>query len=134
MPTKTVLIADRDLGFVFWIGQRLDRAGYRAFPANSAANAADIVRQFRLVVDLLILNPSIRGIREFAKKLRLAQGHLRTIIVMDEGDGPVSGLPRTAALLRKPRLRDEGSEIEWLETIERVLAEDAARSAGSGAR
>lgn len=133
MPTKTVLIADRDLGFVFWIGQKLDRAGYRAFPANSSANAAEMVRQFHLVVDLLILNPSIRGIREFAKRLRLSQGHLRTIVVMDEGDGPVSGLPKANASLRKPRLRDEASEIQWLETIERVFAEDGSRRAGSGA-
>jgi DNA-binding NtrC family response regulator len=132
MPTTTILIAHRDLGIVFWIGQRLDRAGYRAFPANSSASAESVVSQFHLEIDLLILDASIPGIRSFAKRLRLSQGHLKTIVVVDEGDGPGSGLPKADAVMRKPGFLDDASEIEWLETIERVFAQDSAQNARAG--
>ena len=53
---NTVLIADRDLGFVFWLGQALGKLGYQVLPAMNVPQAASYAEQFR--VDLLVLDPA----------------------------------------------------------------------------
>ena len=68
MPSKTILITDRDLGFVFWLGQLLDDAGYQALPARSSVDAIALQNQFHLKIDLLILNPSLVGYASSLKR------------------------------------------------------------------
>jgi hypothetical protein len=76
MPIRTVLIVDPELGFVFWLGQALDRAGYQALPAKSCEDAAELLKQLNVEIDLLIVGHSLAGAGAFADALRHAQGHL----------------------------------------------------------
>ena len=121
MPIKTVLIVDRELGFVFWLGQALDRAGYQALPAKSCEDAAELLNQLNVEIDLLIVGHSLPGASAFADELRRSQGYLRVIAVIGDGEEPSSPFPGANA--SQPMLSgvDEASETEWLEAIEGVF-------------
>jgi hypothetical protein len=88
MPTRTVLIVDRELGFVFWLGQALDRAGYQALPAKSCEDAAELLKQLNVEIHLLIVGHSLEGAGAFADSLRRSQGHLKVIDVIGDGEEP----------------------------------------------
>src|SRR5690348_14824248 len=75
----TVLIADRDLGFVFWLGQALGAVGYQSLPAITVPQAAALAERFP--VDVLVANPSLPDMLAFIKSLYRAQGHLKVIIL-----------------------------------------------------
>ena len=112
---------DRDLGFVFWLGQTLDDAGYQALPAKSIRDATALLGQLNLEIDLLIVNPSLDDARGFADALRRFQGHLKVIAVIGEWEGPSSAFPGADALEYKPLNQDNVSRAQWLQTIQFVF-------------
>ena len=73
----TILILDDDLGFSFWLGQTLSTAQCSAVPAATVSAAAELIGQFRLIIDLVIMNPRVPGAMDFTRNLRREQGHLR---------------------------------------------------------
>lgn len=92
----TILILDDDLGFALWLGQALSAATCRVLPASSVTEAAALISHFDLTVDLVILNPSVAGGRDFTHTLRREQGYLR-VATLDppvSGDHPQSGVLR----------------------------------------
>ena len=121
MPSKTVLIMDRDLGFVFWLGQILDSAGYQALPAKSSVDAIALQNELHLEIDLLILNPSLEGGCEFAETVRRSQEHLKIMAALDEQEDPNTAVMADASR-HKPSVRDRVSKLEWLAVIEQVFA------------
>jgi hypothetical protein len=114
---KTILIVDRDLGFVFWLGQILDATGYVAVPAKRVADAEEIVFALRLPVDVLIAPPAEHGLHEFVEKLRSSSPDLRVVALANEEDPAWTMPPPGAVWKRKPRHRDEASKSEWLDLI-----------------
>jgi DNA-binding NtrC family response regulator len=128
MHTKTVLILDRDLGFVFWLGQMITKAGYQAFPANSCDSANELVRHLNLGIDMLIVSYSIPGAGGFVHSLLQSQKHLKVIAVLDAGDKPVSAFAGADATEHKPSPTDEPSAAKWLATVKSAFARDRART------
>ena len=129
MPIRTVLIVDRELGFVFWLGQALDRAGYQALPAKSCKDAIDLVKQLNIEIHLLIVGNSLDGAGDFADGLRHAQGHLKVIAVIGDEEQPSSLFPGADATQVMLSGVDETSQREWLETIEELFCQDNATGA-----
>ena len=119
---KTILIIDADLGFVFWLGQALDRHGYQAVPAKTVSDAASLLGQFKTKVDLLIANPSLEGIATLVKRLRRSQRNLKVIAVSADPHSP--GLEGADATKSKPSALEDISELDWLELVRSVF-EDA---------
>ena len=117
MQVKTILIVDRDLGFVFWLGQILDAAGSVAVPARGIADAAEIVAMLRLPVDVLIASPAERGVREFVERLRFSSPDLQVVALANEEDPASVTPPPGAVWKRKPQHRDEAAKSEWLGLI-----------------
>lgn len=128
MPSKTVLIVDRDLGFVFWLGQILDQAGYRALPARDSVDAVALQNELHLEIDLLILNPSLDGILEFAETVCLSQEHVKIMAIIGEQEEPIAAMMADASR-RKPSFRDKPSKLEWLAAIDQVFAAEKVRPA-----
>jgi hypothetical protein len=126
MPTRTVLIVDRELGFVFWLGQALDRAGYQALPAKSCEDAAELLKQLNVEIHVLIVGHSLAGAAAFADSLRRSQGHLKVIDVIGDGEEPGPEFPGSDATQFMLSAVDEASETEWLETIEEIFCHDDA--------
>jgi DNA-binding response OmpR family regulator len=86
-PVKSILILDDDLGFVFWLGQTLDAAGYDSLPAKGVPEAIELLAQFRLRIDVLIARCTLPHVAEFANALRSFEGeHLSTIALLDRDD------------------------------------------------
>jgi len=116
VQVKNILIVDRDLGFVFWLGQILDAAGYVAIPARGVDEAAEIVGMLRLQADVLIASPAERGLREFAEKLRFNSPELHVVDLESEGISSYVR-PADAVWKGKPRHRDQSAKTEWLDLI-----------------
>jgi len=116
---KTILIIDRDLGFVFWLGQVLDAAGFVAVPAKGIADAGEIVAMLHLRVDVLIAPSAEDGLREFVEKLRFTSPDLQVIALTGEGDPWAVAAPLPRAIpKRKPQHRNEATRIEWLNLVQ----------------
>jgi len=131
MRSKIVLIVDRDLGFVFWLGQSLDRAGYQALPAKSSADAIALLGRFHFEIDLLILNPFLEGAPALAETLLRSHRHLKIIAAIEEQQPSETRLTGVDASKHKPSVLDKHSRTEWLETIERVCGRvDAVSRSG----
>ena len=139
---KTILILDTDLGFVFWLGEILTQAGYRAVPAQSIKEATSLMRRLKTLADLLIVSPAVHGAAEWMQ----SRGNplLRPVIaaVEDPVDGRVA-LMGARAVCRKPEfgrpdadaVSEAGAdralrrvELEWLATVQQVLEEGAPGS------
>src|SRR6185295_8227222 len=114
MAIKTVLIVDRELGFVFWLGQALDRAGYQALPAKSCEDATELLKQLNVEIHLLIVGHSVAGAAAFADALRRSQGHLEVITVIGDEEEPIAPFPGAQASQRiLSGSVNEASETEW---------------------
>lgn len=84
---KNILIVDNDLGFVFWLCQALDAAGYETFPAQGVAEAVALLAKLEVWVDVLMVRRTLPGADGLADELRRSQrGHLKTIALIDQSD------------------------------------------------
>jgi hypothetical protein len=127
---KTILLVDNDLGFLYWLGCTLCAAGYMALPAKNSQNASELLGRLNVGIQLLVVNSSMRGACAFAETLRRSQRNLKVIALIGRGEQPSPVFPGADAAQHKRSCLGEFSEIEWLETIENVLARDAAPTRG----
>ena len=65
-----ILIVDRDLGFLFWLGQLLAEAGYRVLPALTCAEAFSHIKTFGVTIDDVIVEQGLRGASEMVQSWR----------------------------------------------------------------
>jgi hypothetical protein len=128
MYITTVLIVNRDLGFVFWLGQVLTKAGYQTLPAKSCADGSELISRLNLGIDILVVSNSLASAGVFADALRQSQRRLKVIAVLGAGEEPISAFSGADATQRPPGWVDEGSETEWLKTIKGVSARGSAIS------
>jgi hypothetical protein len=123
ISVKKVLIIDSDLGFVFWLGQALDAAGYDTLPAKGITEAHSLLSELHIKIDVLMLRRTLRGAEEFASDLRYVQnGQLRTIALTEEGDERVDSLSGWDGWQVKPRLPDSNARKIFLSLVQGVLA------------
>jgi DNA-binding response OmpR family regulator len=119
---KNILIVDSHLGFVFWLGQKLDAAGYVSWPAKSIADAQSLVHEFGVLVDLVIIDYGITGASTFAEDLRQCQGEVKIIGLF----GPYEELPGANSYvdswIQRPTHTSESAGHDYLELIRRELA------------
>ena len=115
-----MLIVDGDLGFTFWLGQVLDAASYLALPAKSPADAALLVLQLDLRVDVLVINLALAGAIDFIAALHRSQTHIRVVGILNDPMQVVS-VPGVHATHAKPLVPDRVAQAEWLQCIEQVM-------------
>lgn len=126
MPLKrsTILIIDSDLGSVFWLGHVLDEAGFESLPAKSLSDAASLLAELKIGVDLLIVRNSIPGAAAFADSLRWLQRHLKTIGLLSADEEVRELDPHMDAWLHTPLETDEIAKCDYLELIRSVLGKN----------
>ena len=122
---KSILIVDDDLGFVYWLGHLLDTLTHSALPAESVPDAARLVRQLDLKVDLLVLNPKLSGGVDFIAALRRSQPNIRVIGIQDDS-WELAKVPGVNATHPRPTDFNESTITAWIECIEQVLGETIA--------
>jgi hypothetical protein len=121
---SAILLVDRDLGFLFWLGLLLDRAGYDTLPANGIPDAYRLLRDLHPNISLLILDCSLPGAADFIAGMRRCYGFIRTICLGNHcGEECVSGVD---AVCYKISDTLEEAKAAWLETVRDVLPQGAA--------
>jgi hypothetical protein len=118
---KTVLLVDDNLGFAFWLGQALDRAGYETWPARSVPAAESLLEEVPLAVDLLVINASLPRAPAFATDLSRTRTNFKVIAVYEEATDPLTSFPQACAVHQKPHTIDVAAKLEWVQLIRVVL-------------
>lgn len=124
-----MLIVEDDLGFVFWLGNLLDGEGYAALPAKNVADAAQLIAQLDLIVDLLIINLDVARANEFIAGMHSRNDRCKVIgMLQDPMQNPY--IPGVSAIAPyRPENLDASARAEWLQCIKQVLTNTAqARS------
>ena len=120
MRPPVVLILDTDPGLVFWLGGIFREAGCQAVPALNSEQALSIIRELKLRVDVVVVNPGIVGVPEMIQAL----GHVRPVkIVAICGDRQASGTIHAHATLDRPSGTGGISREKWLGRVQRLLHE-----------
>src|SRR3954447_21341592 len=115
-----VLLVDSDLGFVFWLGQTLERGGHTAFPAKNFPEAAKLIAAIHLSVAALIVDESLPDLAEFIATIRLEHRGVKIILLTEDDDACFRF--DVDARSRRPDTVDENSARNWLRLIRRVLS------------
>jgi DNA-binding response OmpR family regulator len=123
MVDKAILLIDTDLGFLFWLGQALDRAGYEAFPARGIPQAVALLAEFHLTVGSVILNYSLPGAEKFIVGLRQSQNYLKVISLV-ESRQPLA--PGVDGICCKPSEINERSRWELVQIVQKVVESGSA--------
>jgi hypothetical protein len=79
-----ILILDHDLGFQFWLAKSLEPFGYSIIPADTVSQAKRLLRQLKLSLDLLMVNPAVEGAAEFTASLHRHQPLLKVVALVPE--------------------------------------------------
>jgi hypothetical protein len=122
---RTVLIVDNDLGFVFWVGQALDRAGYNTLPAKGVPEALTVVDVSAGRIDLLLIGLGLPGAASLAAKLLRSNASMKVVGLVDQDIQAIPPFPGSTATLRRPCGMSEESKAHCLALIRAVLAPDA---------
>jgi DNA-binding NarL/FixJ family response regulator len=117
----TILIVDDHLGFVFWLGQALQREQYGVLPAMAVTDAITLLPKCVPSLDLLIINLGLPGAPDFVRALRKSREHIKVIALARETEPSPEYYPLVDALL----LADVNGRVdrsEYLRLIHSVLA------------
>jgi DNA-binding NtrC family response regulator len=118
--SPTALIVDDDLGFLLWLGEMLTESGYQAVPALQCRQALTLVKRLALRIDLLVLNPELRGAARAMNMLAGEHPRLRVVLIRDSST-PCPGLDSNHATLVRPSACEPISRPQWITKIRKVL-------------
>jgi len=117
---RAILLIERDLGHAFWLGRTLDHAGFQTFPARTVADAATLLRELHLTVEILMLDCLQPGAVEFVSTLRSSRKSLKVICLNGDSD---HRCPRgTFAIGRKPVDLSQHFRMEWADELREMLS------------
>jgi DNA-binding NtrC family response regulator len=119
---KTVIIIEDDLGFAFWLGHTLDRAGYNALPAVNVASASSLLAELAISVDLVVINAAVESAASFISELRLTQPACKVIALLGNPDDLPPAFDYADLAEHKPESIDETSQTDWIDTVRMVLS------------
>jgi len=123
----TILIADEDMGFLWWLGELFNELGYRSLPALNCSQALSLLRKSGRQVDLLFINPRLRG----ASRLILTLSRMRPLkVVFIHGPEAfrITGI-QPVADIERPFGWAPLSRLEWRHKLQRLLKQIGIRAA-----
>ena len=82
---RTVLVADEDIAFVFWLATVLAEAGYQVVPATNCQDVLSRIKDLKGKVDVIILNPALKGSSELPRMLEKSERPLRIVLTQEPG-------------------------------------------------
>jgi DNA-binding response OmpR family regulator len=116
----TVLIVEKDLGFLLWSSHALTNVGYAVLPAENVAAARGLLNNYRLESGLVIIDPSLSGVADLIETLRRERGRWE-VVALSDGDGKTVLLPDVDAVVtRPPDARCPGATADFVLEIENL--------------
>jgi hypothetical protein len=79
IATSSVLVLDRELGFMFALSQALRKRNIAAIPCCSVAEAEALMANLDTELSVLLINCSCPGVCAFARQLRRGRSKLRVV-------------------------------------------------------
>jgi CheY-like chemotaxis protein len=122
-PRPTILLVDPDLGFVFWLGHALDTAGYNAVPAQDTRAASELIREHKLAVDILVIDPLLPDAIAFVTRLRRSRRSLNVVAAIPEEWEEIPPMPEVDAVIRKPRRFNSIAALPWIHLIQNLSSD-----------
>jgi DNA-binding NtrC family response regulator len=116
----TALIVDDDVAFILWLGEMVTESGYQAIPALHCRQALDLVKRLALRIDVLVVNPQLRGASRAMKVLETEHPRLRVVLIRDPAKSD-SVPDSTRATLERPAAWEPISRPQWVTKIRKVL-------------
>ena len=121
----TVWIVDDDLGFVWWLGELLSEAGCRALPALSCDQALSLMKEVKVGIDLLVVNPQLPEVAGMLRIFRCANANLK-VVAIGKASRAVTAAIRPLTYLERPSGFDPVSRPEWRQKVQKLLKEMTA--------
>lgn len=113
------LIVDDDVGFTFWLGEMFTESGYQSFPALTPLQGLRLAREWNVRVDVLVLNPRLRGATRLAETLTHSRPGLRVVFIRDPAVPQV--IPEGQATVERPAPWEPISRTQWAARLRKVL-------------
>jgi len=116
---KKALILDADLEYAFWLCRGLDQAGYEAFPSKGILEAATLLEELQVRLDLVVVSMGLPGAGAFVAEIRRSHNGARVVAFSGEPQAVSSTTPQIDVYCRRP---DRGNDLKRQEWVERVGA------------
>jgi len=117
LDTPTVLIVNEDLGFIFWLGDIVTEARCLCIPALNSLQAISLVRELKVEIDLLIVNPALAGVSEMIETLNNAQHSYQIVSSVDKTLNRTRNIHAEATRpILEPVLRQK-----WLQEVHKIV-------------
>jgi len=123
----TALIVDDDVAFVFWLGEMFTANGYQAYPALNCRQALALAKKLALQIDVLVLNPKLRGAARAMEVLSNGRPSLHVILIRDPSESATSVPDSTHPALDRPRAGAPVVREQWIAQIRKVLMRATAK-------
>jgi hypothetical protein len=119
--SRTVLIADNDLGFVLWLGEVFSELGCQAVPALHSRQALTLAKRLNLRIEALIVNPDLPGAARMVKALTAANPGVSVVFIGNSAAQTSTGGSQAGARLQRPAPWEPISRAEWVVKVRKVL-------------
>ena len=117
--TKSILVADDDLGFLFWASSMLAEAGYSTWPARTVTDGLKGMDEADF--HLLVINPSLPGASDLVWMARRKYPQLKIALLSETGDAANLGAD---AVISKPANAGNRDIVSaWLKKIALLMSE-----------
>jgi hypothetical protein len=113
---KNILIVDNDLGFVCWLSSVLIKGDYQPWPSCSVSDAISVMGPKPDELDLVIVNPSLRGASSLIAQYRRWKVNLKVLALGHRGETRLT----SDAWREKPVAIDRSSKKRWLRAVDRL--------------
>jgi DNA-binding NtrC family response regulator len=123
----TILIADEDMGFLWWLGELFNELGYRSLPALSCEQALSLLNQSPRRVDLLLINPRLKGASGLVETLRRARP-LKVVLIQGPEEYQIQDIQAVASI-EPPSGWAPVSRQEWRQKLLLLLTQIGIRAA-----
>lgn len=112
-----ILILDHDLGFRFWLGMVLSKAGHTPLPVPSVSDAKLLMRELNFIPNILVMDTAVRGAMKLMTASLKSNRHIRVLAISDDSPN-VANIPGVTATLPRPTGADPSTQAIWVECIE----------------
>jgi CheY-like chemotaxis protein len=112
------LIVDDDVAFILWLGEMFAETGYRAVPALHCRQALALVKKLAVRIDVLVVNPDLRGAARVIKMLSSEQPNLRVVLIRNPSNPVPDG---NHPALERPAPWEPISRPQWVTKIRKLL-------------
>jgi hypothetical protein len=123
----SILIIDRELGFMWALAYRLQTFGIAVIPSSSAEEAQTVLEALCPQLDLAIINCGCLGACAFTEQLRRNYPSMRMIGIISSGFPCSRCAPSFDATLHDPEDRHPGRLARCVELVRALVGQSRAQ-------